>query len=168
MARKTPKTAPKTDPKPKFALPDDVTLADCKYPDWGESLPYEDQKALGLTYESGWSGSLTFYYTEKLGWVLCTLHISNASRSQKARGVVTDRSYGIGIKDEKVYTVGRGPHVLSEIQVYLRKDAMDRLEKYVKLWLKGMADAGNIRDRISSRRAQGQAYRAEGRSFWTW
>jgi hypothetical protein len=42
------------------------------------------------------------------------------------------------------------------------------LKPFLELRLKGQGDAGQIRDRISSRRAQGQVMRAEGRSSWRW
>lgn len=55
-----------------------------------------------------------------------------------------------------------------EVEVHLKQDNVERLRKYLELWTKGMADAGGIRDRISSRRAQGQMERAAGRSYWRW
>ena len=54
------------------------------------------------------------------------------------------------------------------VKVHLSKDNLARLDRHVKLYLDGLAKAGQIRDRISSRRAQGQIYRAEGRSSWMW
>jgi hypothetical protein len=143
-------------------LPPDVEPEDLKYPEPGRGLPWERRKELGL--EDLYS--LTFYRVRDLGWVLCTLHISNPSR--KAAAGTTARTYGIGVADGKVYTVGRGPHVTKEVEVYLSGDNLDRLSRYVDLWKKGMEDASAIRDRISSRRAQGQLHRAAGRTHWTW
>jgi hypothetical protein len=142
-------------------LPVDVKESDLKYPEHGKGLPYKQLQELGMDY-----GSLTFYKTTGLGWVLTTLHISNPSRRQAAGTAA--RSYGISVSDGKIVTVGRGPHVTKEIQVYLSQDNIDRMMKYVQLHQKGLADAGQIRDRISSRRAQGQLYRSAGRSSWTW
>lgn len=149
-------------PKPAASkLPPNVTAADLKYPEMGHSLPYEKYKELGLE-----RNDLTFYETKAFGWVLCTLHISNASRRQAAG--TTDRSYAIGVADGKVYRVGRGPHVLNTATVYLSVDNLDRLMPYVELYRKGLEAAGSIRDRISSRRAQGQLHRAAGRTHWYW
>ena len=140
-------------------LPPDVLPGDCEYPKYNPAakrLPDDTPM------------SLTFYKTERLGWVLTTLHISNPSRSQRGRGVDAARTYGIGVSDSKVYTVGRGPHVTAEVTVYLTADNIGRLTRYLELYRKGLADASSIRDRISSRRAQGQLYRSEGRSSWRW
>lgn len=144
-------TAKKT---PAAKLPPDVLTDDCKY--GGTPLPYDENKPR----------TLTFYHTEKFGWVLCTLHISNPSRRQAAG--TTARSYGIGVADSKIYTVGKGPHVTAECTVCLNQENLPRLQRYVDLYLKGLGDAGQIRDRISSRRAQGQLYRNAGRSSWGW
>ena len=159
MPRKTNKPASK---KPATSsLPPNVTPADLKWPETGHSLPYEKYRELGLE-----RNDLTFYETKGFGWVLCTLHISNASRRQAAG--TTDRTYAITVADGKVCRVGRGPHVLSTVTVYLSADNLERLMPYVELYLKGSGDAGNIRDRISSRRAQGQLHRAAGRTSWNW
>ncbi len=77
-------------------------------------------------------------------------------------------AYGVTVKDGRVVRCGNGPHVTREITVHLTKDNVGRLARYVELWKTGMAEANGIRDRISSRRAQGQAHRAAGRSHWNW
>jgi hypothetical protein len=159
MTKRTKKTTKTT--APKIDLPPNVQPADLKYPAGGRTLGYEREQALGLE-----SPRLTFYKTERLGWVLCTLHISNPSRRQAAG--TTARTYAIGVADKKIYTVGRGPHVTAEVSVWLSQDNIDRLSEYVALYQRGLADAGQIRDRISSRRAQGQLYRAAGRTSWMW
>ncbi len=162
MAKKTTKPAPKP-ATPEYKLPPDVVLADLK---WGSSFPRAALLREGELDDLPMT--LTFYYIpagrKAPEWVLTTLLISRAGRGSS----VTDRYYSIGVADSKVYTVGRGPHVVAEITVYLSKDNIDRLRKYVDLWRKGMAEAGQIRDRISSRRAQGQVHRAAGRTFWSW
>jgi hypothetical protein len=147
---------------PMTNLPPDVKAADLKFPEVGKDLPWERRKELGLEDLYG----LTFYQVKGLGWVLCTLHISNPSR--RASTGTPARTYAIGVADGKVYTVGRGPHVTKEIEVYLSVDNLPRIQRYVDLWKKGMEDAGQIRDRISSRRAQGQMHRAQGRTSWMW
>lgn len=149
-------------------LPPDVTPADVEYPKSGTGLTYSELAELGLD-----SHHLTFYRVAASGrdrapgWVLCTLHISNPGRRTSPAGQ-TARTYAVGVADEKVYTVGRGPHVTAVVEVWLTKDNLPRLRRYVELWRKGMADAGSIRDRISSRRAQGQLHRAAGRTHWSW
>lgn len=148
-------TAKKT---PAQDLPPDVLAADLKYPELGKFLPYAKQQELGLE-----TTRLTFYKT-KGGWMLTTLAISNARRGSSFE----DRTYAIGVADSKIYTVGGGPHVLTKVEVILTIDNVERLAKYIELWKKGMAEAGSIRDRISSRRAQGQLHRAAGRTSWRW
>lgn len=148
-------------------LPPDIHEDDLKYPEWKERPTTEQLEPLGLPKDGTWPGCLTFYRVPGgPGWVLTTLHISNPS--SRAKAGTTARSYGIGVKDSKVYTVGRGPHVDKEVTVFLSAANVARLAKYVALWQEGMEAAGTIRDRISSRRAQGQIYRAAGRTHWNW
>jgi hypothetical protein len=78
-----------------------------------------------------------------------------------------DRFYATALNG-KIYRVGRGPHVLSTTTVYVKKSRENALQKFLDLMDKGNADANMIRDRISSRRAQGALHRAAGRSSWTW
>ncbi len=42
------------------------------------------------------------------------------------------------------------------------------LQQFIDLRTKGQAAAGEVRDRISSRRAQGALERAAGNSYWRW
>jgi hypothetical protein len=162
---KTSRSSVKTS-KTVRELPPNVNPSDTVYP---RRTSYDDsywtfQKTLreiGLE-----TSTLTFYKTTGIGWVLTTLHISNPSRRQSSS--TPPRTYGIGVADSKVYTVGRGPHVTEEVTIYLTPENYDRLKVYVQLWTKGMADASQIRDRISSRRAQGQLHRSNGRTSWMW
>lgn len=123
-------------------LPPDVVAADLDWKTAGPSHTYEEQKALGLDYDTGWTGELRFYFTAKFGWCLCTLPIS------KGQGNSPPRTYGIKLSGE-IVTMGKGPHVLKDVTVLIRPANYERLKKYVDLWKKGMADAGGIRDRIS-------------------
>lgn len=125
-------------------------------------MSWEKRKELGLEDIH----ALTFYQVKGIGWVLTTLHISNPSRRQAAG--TPARTYAIGLTDRKVYTVGKGPHVLKSVEVHLKNSNLERMQKYIDLYREGMGNAGQIRDRISSRRAQGQLYRAAGRSSWNW
>lgn len=151
-------TAKKTT-KPKVNLPKNVLVADTSWPKGHDDhLGYEEVKALGLD-----DRSLTFYEVRGFGWVILTLGIS------KARGRQTsNRSYGVRVDNGTVCRVGAGPHVLSQVTVYLSKKNIERLKPYVELYVKGLGDAGMIRDRIGSRRAEGQARRANGESYWRW
>lgn len=136
-------------------LPPDVQASDLEFPK--KHLPWEQLEALGLG-----GSALTFYLVPSLGgWILTTLGISGAGRQ------ATARSYGIGL-DGKTCRVGKGPHVKASVTIYLSADNVERLSKYVELWQAGMERAGEVRDRISSRRAQGQIHRANGRTRWTW
>ncbi len=145
----TKKTTKKLPPR---ALPPDVTEADCKY-DYEASLSYRE-------FPEGTNLPLTFYKVggkdarADWGWVLTTLIISG-----KGRRGSTDRYYSIGVDDSKIYTVGRGPHVQAVVEVYITTKNRDRLWKYVELHQKGLGEAQTIRDRIGSRRAQGQLFR---------
>lgn len=161
MTKRTKNT--KSTTAPKVELPPNVQPADLLQPANGRGLSFDRLSQLGV--EESW-GRLTFYQTTGLGWVLCTLHISNPSRRQ-APGTAA-RTYAIGVADKKIYTVGRGPHVTQEVTIQLSQDNIDRLSEYAALYQRGLAEAGQIRDRISSRRAQGQLHRAAGRTSWRW
>lgn len=139
------------------ALPPDVKLVDTKWPSHEKSLPWSHFDQYGMN-----GNALTFYLTTGFGWVLTTLAIRKARRSGS-----TDRSYAITL-DGKCCRVGSGPHVKKTVIVYVSKDNADRLTKYCELHLKGQEQAGTVRDRISTRRAQGQIHRANGDHFWRW
>ncbi len=146
----------------KRELPPDVTEADLTH-DYTQALPWG-------SFPEGTTSYLTFYQvggnaarSALRGWVLCTLNLGGKGRAGQA-----ERTYGIEVATEKVCRVGRGPHVLQTVTVYLSKANIARLQKYVDLHQKGLADAGQIRDRISTRRAQGQIHRANGRTHWSW
>lgn len=98
-------------------------------------------------------------YRTEAGWMLCTLYIS--SPGKRNRSPSQDRYYAIGVGDKKIYTVGRGPHVLEEMTVYLSEKNKQRLSTLIELFQEGLSQAGQIRDRISSRRAQGAMRRRD-------
>ncbi len=147
-------SAPQTD------MPPDVTEADLKHPTSDDYIPYGKQQEYGLEH---CGTSLTFYRTPAFGWVLRTLEISRARKAGQ-----TDRYYGITVNDGQSVRVGRGPHVTKEITIHFTTANIERLKPYVELWTRGMTMAGSIRDRISSRRAEGQERRANGEQSWTW
>lgn len=97
------------------------------------------------------------------GWYIPTLQIS------RSRNGYADRSYAVRVSDGSTgWRIGRGPHVKQQIIVYIKKSRAEKLQFLLDLRNKGAESAGQIRDRISSRRAQGQLMRAEGRRSWTW
>ena len=138
----------------KTSLPPSVLASDLKWPDYKS----KDKPA----YDAGDHGSLTFYETKSFGWCIATLRISNGRRGNPAR------TYAVRVSDGAPVRVGNGPHVTQTLTVYLRQSRVKSLSRYLDLFNKGSEDAGMIRDRISSRRAQGQVMRAQGRSSWRW
>lgn len=157
------KTMTKTTKTAARELPPHVTEADLSYPASGGGA-WQLAEAAGLN-----TTVLTFYLVGGAGarkseqrWVLCTLNIGGRGRGQ------TERNYAINVTDGSICRVGRGPHVLQVVEVHLSKSNWTRLQPHVELYLKGLAAAGSIRDRISSRRAEGQMRRMNGESSWRW
>jgi hypothetical protein len=137
--------------KSSVKLPSGILKSDTTYP-----KDYSDN-----TYET-----FEVWDVRGVGFVIPSLLISKRSRRATTMAT-TDRYYATSL-DGKVYRVGRGPHVLSTTTIYVKKSRLSALQKFLDLRDKGSADANMIRDRISTRRAQGQLYRAAGRSSWTW
>lgn len=135
-------------------LPEGILKSDLDFPDW---------KKDGLAHDQGDSGQLTFYEVdgrESHFWCMATLLIAKSRK-------FADRFYAIRL-DGQIVRVGRGPHVKQELTVYIKKSRVKALQKYLDLHKKGLTEANQIRDRIGSRRAQGQLHRAAGRSSWLW
>lgn len=149
------KSKPKT---PEQDLPPDVLPDDLKY---ASGMSYEDSNLLTQKVGEYENRTLEFYQTTGFGWVLCTLPITGGKRGR------ADRTYGVDLKGQTC-RVGNGPHVLQQVTVYVTLKNLSRLQKYVDLKIKGLTRAGEIRDRISTRRARGQEYRAQGRTSWFW
>ena len=103
---------------------------------------------------------IPLYFVPSFGWVVATLDISRASRGQS-----TDRTYGIRVDTRETVRVGNGPHVLASYEVLLRKERQEALTELLSLHNEGAVAANNIRDRISTRRAQGALRR---RPFGLW
>lgn len=140
----------------KNPLPSGILASDIKHPGYSNAacnsvskVPYDDR-------------TFDLWYVKSFGWVIPTLLISSGRRSN-----TTDRTYATTL-DGKPVRVGRGPHVLETHTVWVRNARLKSLQKFLDLRKSGQATAGQIRDRISSRRAQGQMMRAEGRSSWRW
>jgi hypothetical protein len=137
----------------KINLPPGVVPADTQYPDSSTDR---------VNHQVGDSGCITFYECERIGWVVATLGIRSGARRGKA-----DRTYAVNLEG-RVCRVGMGPHVKSTVRVWVRSSRVAALQKYIDLHRQGLSQAGQVRDRISSRRAEGQIMRAEGRSSWRW
>lgn len=131
-------------------LPPGITTADTKFASYDQqkNVPYDDR-----TFE--------LWYTTSFGWCIPTLFIGKGARG------TPDRTYATTL-DGKPVRIGRGPHVLKTVTIYVRASRVEALQKFLELRRNGAAKAGEIRDRISSRRAQGQVERAAGRSHWRW
>lgn len=141
-----------TTPKPP-SLPKEIVEKDLKYPD------YRDKDQLIKEWEDR---TFELWYTTSLGWVIPTLLIRHSRRAERA-----DRTYATTL-DGKACRVGLGPHVLRRVTVYVRESRRAALQKFLDLRRSGQVTSNQIRDRISSRRAQGQVMRAEGRTSWRW
>lgn len=136
------------------ALPKGIVAGDTKFANYAEreGVPYDDQ-----SFE-------LWHCRGTIGWVIPTLLIGRAS---SRRGQTTDRTYAVTMEGKPV-RVGKGPHVTATVTVYVRASRLAALRPFLDLRQAGAATAGEIRDRISSRRAQGQVERANGRTSWRW
>jgi len=126
-------------------------------------LPSYRCKKDRIAHDVGDHGTLTLYEVRTFGWVIVTLRIGGASRSNQY-----DRYYGIRVIDAAPVRVGRGPHVLRKIEIYIRKSRVKALASLIDLYKRGLEQAHTTRDRIGTRRFQGQLERAAGRRSWLW
>ena len=129
-------------------------------------LPFGIKKS-DLGYPKDYKDSILHYIdiyeVERFGWVVATLPIGGSSR----RSGYAQRTYAV-TADGKVCRVGKGPHVKQTIKVYVAKSRAKDLSELVELYTNGAVKANTIRDRISSRRAQGQLNRMNGLTSWRW
>jgi hypothetical protein len=123
------------------------------------------KKYTDALYGVGDGGRLTFYKTTGFGWCVATLHIRNAS-SRSAHG--GQRTYAARCEDGGVVRIGLGPHILKTVTVFITKPRVKVLQRYIDMYSSGVADANQIRDRISSRRAEGALRRSRGETSWMW
>jgi hypothetical protein len=136
---------PTTPATPAIALPAGIVATDLKCPDWKSkdgldpTVPYEDRH-------------FEIWYTPGFGWCIPTLRIRGAGRTESS---ATARTYAVAIDSERVCRIGHGPHIKATHTVYVRKSRATALAKFIALKNTGAEDANTIRDRISSRRAQG-------------
>lgn len=136
------KAKPKTD---AIELPTGIKESDLKYPSWKSKHHVVH--------------TLDMYFVTTFGWCIATLHIRNASRRKVTN---TDaRTYAVRVDTEQCVRVGLGPHVLKRVTVYVTEKRLPALQKYVDLQASGEVTANEIRDRISTRRAQGALRRRD-------
>lgn len=132
--------------KTKNALPEGINQSDLKYPGYkskDRTLPYPD-------------GSFELWHITSFGWVIPTLFIRGAGRHSES----AHRTYAVNLKGQTC-RVGLGPHVTERVTVYVRKSREKVLRKFLDLKNTGAIRSNEIRDRISTRRAQTQARRRD-------
>jgi len=139
------------------ALPTGIKESDLKSP----SYKSKDK----IAYEVADHGTITLYDCAGFGWVIVTLLIG--SGGSRLRGFAP-RYYGIRVSDGAAVRVGKGPHVARAVRVYIRQSRVKALDHFIQLYNSGLMNAHTTRDRISSRRYQGQMERAAGRHSWRW
>lgn len=130
-------------------LPAGITEADMKYPKWDAAAKNKLARD-----EQGASISFDIWYTDAMGWVIPTLQIARGKRGY------ADRTYAVRVDGGGLCRVGQGPHVKAMHTVYVREGRRKALDKFVKLLSEGQKDSNQVRDRISTRRAQGALHRA--------
>lgn len=132
----------KETPKTEHQLPAGIKAAYCEYP-----KNYKDRVWVG-EIGSGRYADFELWMVTGMGWVIPTLDIGGARNGYERR------TYAVTL-DGQIVRVGRGPHVTATVQVYVTKQNADELKKYTEIRDKGEVEAHKIRDRISTRRAQG-------------
>lgn len=136
--KKTPAAA--LQPLPKGIRASDIKYtAGKKYVDLGERWHFD------------------IYYVPAFGWVLPTLLIKQAARHSRADEV--SRTYAVTL-DGKIVRVGLGPHVTQRHTVYVALSRRKDLQRYLDLIEQGKAAANEVRDNISTRRANTALRRA--------
>lgn len=125
------------------ALPKGMRASDLKRPSWRS----KDR----LDFEACPGGSFQMIHVGDWGWCLATLLIRKAGRRAVEGG---DRTYAVRIATGETVAVGLGPHVKARATVYVRKSRGKALAGYLEMIRQGAERANQIRDRISTRRAQ--------------
>lgn len=123
-----------------------------------------------MAYDSDGNGNNTNHFElwlvkdikEGLTWFIPTLLISKNNRNSYG-----SRTYAVDLSG-RLCRIGKGPHVVQTLTVYLKKNNIIRLQKYLDLKKNGSEKSNQVRDRISSRRAEGQLHRAAGQHSWRW
>jgi hypothetical protein len=146
---------PTTNVQIKRTLPVPVIPDDLVRPGYDSKIKMVREE-YGQTKYTQYGGQIEFelWYTERFGWIIPTLQIAAVTARRAARGATLRRTYAIAIKDGALVRAGFGPHVLEHHTVYVKASRLDALTPLLDLAVKGEADAGDCRDRISTRRAQ--------------
>ncbi len=157
-------------------LPSDVEADDLVGSTYGT---YDEKKRayVGGTEDSYVKAEAPGYGVEKFemwfvpsfGWVIPTLLISSGSTRRRVRAGMAsaDRTYAATLHG-RVVRVGLGPHVKAQIVVFVRKSRLAVLRRFLLARASGAEQANVVRDRISSRRAEGQVNRDKGLTSWRW
>ena len=135
-------------------LPKGILAKDLEYPKYSAKAPR-------VLYDKGFElwAIENRINPKRVDWVIPTLLIQNPGR--RAMPGVERRTYAIAVADSSICRVGMGPHVKATCTVYVTEANVDRLQPFIDLHAKGMADATQIRDRISTRRAVGALRRSQ-------
>ena len=139
-------------------LPEGILMGDLVMPKNKDG--YSDWNALAGTRVMG--GQFELWYTTGFGWCIPTLNISHNRRAS------SERTYAVRVDTDGVVRIGGGPHVIERHWVYVKKARLKALQKFVDMQAQGAVDANTVRDRISSRRAQGALNRAKVLTSWRW
>ena len=139
------------------ALPDAVKVTDLSYPSWkakGGAKHYSDPS----THQSA---DFELWYSTGFGWCIPTLSIGTSRRANQGHSG-GERTYAVRVSTGETVRIGNGPHVTARVKVYVRVNRVEKLRALFELQNSGAERANTIRDRISTRRAQG----AMRRSYW--
>jgi hypothetical protein len=162
------KTATKTTTIPK--LPAGILASDLK------ELPWRSKNAARLDSDGNIADAKSHYsvrasfelwYVVGLdwsGWCIPTLMIAKAQYG----ATNPSRTYAVRVDTGTTVRIGKGPHVKACLTVHVKKTRLPKLMKFLALRSTGAERANGIRDRISSRRAEGAAHRAAGHYSWRW
>jgi hypothetical protein len=138
-------------------LPFGLKASDLKYPSRPRRYDWNKEHSWDVLH------TIKLHRTERFGWVVTTLFIRNPSR--RSRPGAQPRTYAISA-DGQVCRVGIGPHIKETITAYVTRGRLKALKELVDLHEKGLVEANEIRDRRSSRMAQGELYRMNLRRGW--
>ena len=123
------------------ALPEGVLKTDLEYPKWDSKDKLVE--------------TLTFLPSGRFGWAVQTLWINQ--RENRTYAATMDGS-----------TVRVGNASVQPVTVYVKASRVKALQKWLDARQAGLDRAGEVRDRIGSRRAEGQIKRSQGLSSWRW
>lgn len=136
----------KIQPQKPAPLPEGILESDTKYPKYDPKNRVIETIRL---YDLG----------GRFGWCIATLPINPR----------TNRTYGFRVQEggrSDVVTMGNPQTRI--VTLYVTQKRQKALQPYLDMYRAGIEQAGAIRDRIGSRRAEGQVRRARGERSWLW